>query len=481
MLDLLITNALAVLPGGAKKADVGIKDGKIVYIGVTDAPQAAKVLNAEGKILLPGGVEAHAHIWEPMHKGWTEGRDDWLPTTEGVTKAALFGGTTCVASFAFMDVHSTEVVYSVANAVRNRRKVFEDHSYTHYVFHPVLTGMPSEETIASIKEAIEEGTTTFKVFTTDVTSKQNGCRIETGSLHAIMKTIAENRGMLMIHAENDELVRYMEAKLLKEGRDQAYNLNLVHSALSEGIEFNKVLQLAKDAGSATFFAHVTSREGLKQMRLARAEGQAVYGEVLHNYLVFSNDDYHKENGIRFHTYPAMKTPQDREALWEGLQDGTLTMVSTDEYTTPYATKIHGQTLETACGGLNGIETRGMVAYWEGVAKGRLSLERFNQIFSEGPAKVLGLYPQKGAIAPGSDADLVLWDPSVEKTVELSDLHQPSDYSIFTGMQAKGWPVTVILDGKIAIDKGELLASPKDGRFIPRKMSDEVLYGTSCAL
>ena len=238
----------------------------------------------------------------------------------------------------------------------------------------------------------------------------------------------------------------------------------------------KVIQLAKEAGSATFFAHVTGRSGIREIKRAQQEGQAVYGEVLHNYLMFCNEDYHKPNGIRFHTYPAMKDAEDRAALWNGLADGTLTMVSTDEYTTPYETKIQGNTVETACGGLNGIETRGIVAFSEGYSKGKISLERFVEIFSTNPAKVLGLYPQKGTIQVGSDADLVLWDPNIEKTVELKDLHQPSDYSIFVGMDVKGWPVTVLLDGKVVIDKGELLGKPTDGRFIKRKMTSEVLNG-----
>ena len=475
MLDLMIKNALVVLPGGAEKVCVGVRDGKIVSIG-SDEMESQKTIDAAGKILIPGGVEGHAHIWEPMHEGWTNGKEEWLADSEGTTRAALFGGTTSVASFAFMDVHSTEVIYNVAKAVETRKKVFQNHSFTHFVFHPVLTGTPSDETIESIKQAIEEGTTSFKVFTTDVTSKQAGVRIETGSMLAIMKVLAENNGILMVHAEDDELVRYMEARLGREGKDQAYNLNLVHSSLSEGIAFNKVLQLAAEAGSATYFAHVTGRRGIREMRRAQREGQAVYGEVLHNYLMFSNEDYHKENGIRFHTYPAMKDVEDQKALWEALADGTLTMVSTDEYTTPYKTKVQGQTVETACGGLNGIETRGIVAFSEGYKKGRLSLERFTEIFSTNPAKVLGLYPQKGTIQIGSDADLVLWDPDVEKTVTLDDLHQPSDYSIFVGMEAKGWPVTVILDGKVVVEDGKLYGKPTDGRFIKRRMTEEVLNG-----
>lgn len=474
MLDVTIKGAQCVLPGGVCIADIGIRDGIIACIGELDNLLTSRVIEAEGKIVTPGGIEAHAHIWEPMHKGWTDGREEWLPTPEEVTRAALFGGTTTVASFAFMDTHSTEVFYNTAGAVEARRRIFDKHSYTHYVFHPVLTGEPSDETIGSIKEAIREGTTTFKIFTTDVTSKQSGIRIETGSMLAIMRELDKHGGMLMVHAEDDELVRYMEAKLKSDGIDHACNLNFAHSALSEGIAFNKVLQLARAAGSATFFAHVTAREGLAQIRAAKAAGQAVYGEVLHNYLVFSNEDYHKKDGVRFHTYPAMKDPEDREALWHALAEGTLNMVSTDEYTTPYSTKISGQTLETACGGLNGIETRGIVIFSEGYKKGRLTIERFADVFSTSPAKVLGLYPKKGEIQVGSDADLVIWNPDIEKTITLADLHQPSDYSIYEGMEITGWPVTVLLDGKIAVENGKLLTSPTDGRFIKRSLAGEIL-------
>lgn len=477
MLDILIKGATVVLPGGAEKVDVGVKEGVISYIGTDKNIKSNKTINAAGKVLIPGGIEPHAHIYEPMHKGWTEGRDEWLPTPEEVSKAALFGGTTSMASFAFMDVHSTEVVYNVADAVKARKKVFENHSYGNYIFHPVLTGKPSKATLESIKQAIEEGTTTFKIFTTDVTSKQSGVRIDTGSMYEIMKILSKNDGMLMVHAEDDEWVRYMEAKLKEENRDEAYNLNLVHSKLSEGVAFNKVLQFAKDTGAAIYFAHVTSAAGLDQMRSAKQKGQAVYGEVLHNYLVFSNEDYHKPNGIRFHTYPAMKDPKDREALWKALDDGTLTMVATDEYTTSYSTKIKGQTIETACGGLNGVETRGLIAFSEGYCKGKISLERFVDIFSTNPAKVLGMYPNKGAILVNSDADLVLWDPSIEKKVKLSDLHQASDYNIFEGMVIKGWPSTVLLGGKVVIENGELLGEPTDGKFVKRKMNNDVLEGS----
>jgi len=223
-----------------------------------------------------------------------------------------------------------------------------------------------------------------------------------------------------------------------------------------------------------YFAHVTCAEGVAAIADARAHGQPVYGEVLHNYLCFTAEDYRKPDGGKYQTYPALKAEADRLALWEGLANGTLSTVATDEYTTSYQIKTQGKTIASACGGHAGIETRGMIAFSEGYATGRVSLERFVEVFSTNPAKILGMYPQKGALAVGSDADIVLWDPEIKKTIRLADLHHDSDYSIWEGREVTGWPVLTILRGRVMVEGGRLVGSPSDGQFLKRKMAPEVL-------
>jgi dihydropyrimidinase len=377
-----------------------------------------------------------------------------------------------------MNVHTRTATFDANEAVRDRIAIFDGHAYADFAFHPVVTGQPTVETLASVGQAIDDGTASIKVFTTDVTTGQGGVKIDTGSLLDLMRVIAEHGGVLAVHAEDDELVKYQEAKLAREGQDQWYHLHLVHTSLSEDLAFRKVLRLARETGTSVYFMHVTGASGVAAIAEARAHGQMVYGEVLHNYLCFTADDYQRSDGSKYQTYPALKTEMDRQALWEGLARGTLSTVATDEYTTSYQVKTQGRTIATACGGHAGIETRGIIAFSEGYTRGRLSLERFVDVFATNPARILGLYPRKGIIAPGSDADLAIWDPAVKRSIQLTDLHHDSDYSIWEGWQVQGWPVVTILRGKLMVEDGQLVGDPKDGQFITRKLNGTGLAHTS---
>jgi dihydropyrimidinase len=476
MFDVLIHGGYAVTPGTEGLLDIGIRDGRIVELIEPGSPhEARRHIDATGLQVLPGGIEAHAHILEPVHRGWTKGEEVWLQGPEGSSRAAAFGGTTTIASFAFMGVHDEDSDDPIA-AVERRRALFDRKSYVDYTFHPAMVGNPSDAVLARIGPAVAAGIPTFKAFTTCVTTAQRGVKMDDGPMLDFMAALSAAGGMLLVHAECDELVTHMEAKLKRENRDQWYNLHLVHSSTSEELAFQKVCRLAKENGTAVYFVHVTGESGARVIAQARAGGQPIYGEVLHNYLCFTAEDYKQPDGGKIQTYPALKTEADREALWRGLTDGTLTTVATDEYTTDYATKVGGRTVETACGGHAGIETRGIIAYTEGVIGGRLSLRTFVDVFSTRPAKVLGLYPRKGAIAVGSDADIVLWDPSVTKTITMADLHHDGDYSIWEGWDCTGWPVMTLVRGEVVVDRGRLTGSLDHGQWLPRRLDRTVLDG-----
>jgi dihydropyrimidinase len=200
----------------------------------------------------------------------------------------------------------------------------------------------------------------------------------------------------------------------------------------------------------------------------------VYGEALHHYLHFTCEDYKKPGGTAIHTYPALKFAEDRDALIAGLADGRLATTATDEYTTHKAYKLAGDTIETVCGGHNGIETRLPVAFTKFVAERNVPLTRFVDITSANAARILGCYPQKGAIQPGSDADLVLIDPALKKTIRLDDLHADSDYSIWDGFECKGYPVMTILRGQVIVDNGALVGKSDAGRWLRRRVAGDVL-------
>jgi dihydropyrimidinase len=285
-----------------------------------------------------------------------------------------------------------------------------------------------------------------------------------------METAAKHGGVLAIHAEDDDLVMYMYERLEREGRTDIQHMPLVHSIMSEDISFRRVLRLARYVeGAAVYLVHVSSKAGTDAIAEARADGLPVYAETLHHYASFTAEAYLRPDGVIFHTYPSLKHEEDRQRLWAGLRDGSLATVATDELCTPRAIKVRSRHVADATGGHVGVETRVPIIYTDRVSKRGLSLERFVAVTSTNAAKVLGLYPHKGAIAPGSDADIVVFDPSVRKTLGAADLHG-SDYSAWEGWEVHGWPEVVLLRGKVVVDRGKLLGQSGDGRSVARKLA-----------
>jgi dihydropyrimidinase len=478
VIDLVVAGGLVVTGERTAVLDVGISGETIAYVAEPGAVEAdgARVIRADGRIVVPGGVEAHAHIFEPMYRGWSRGKEVWLQTPEAATRAAIFGGTTTVLSFAFMAVHVVSEEFDASAAVQHRREVFAGRSYTDFAFHPVLTGTPSEGTIATLGEAIDDGTATVKLFTTDLTTGQAGIRIDNGSALAVMRECGKRGAIVMVHAEDDDLIKYMEAKLAREGRDHLANVHLVHTTVGEEMAVRSVARMAEEAGAGLYVVHVTGREPMEAVAELRARGQPLYGETLHNLLCFSTEHYGKPDGAKYHIGMGLKPPGHQEILWAGLADGRLSALATDEYTTSSAVKMAGTNIQTTPGGHVGIETRGIIGFSEGYGKGRLTLERFVEVFSTNPARLMGLYPRKGVVAPGSDADLALWDPAVERTIGMEHLHHESDYSPWEGWKVRGWPVTTILRGKVMVEDGRLVGEPDDGRWLRRKIEPEVVTG-----
>ena len=474
MLDLVIRGGRVVTPGGMGEMDIGVQGEKIAAVatpGTLDV-EAARTIDATGKVVLPGGIEPHTHIELPVSEAEAGRPGVMTQSQEAASRAAAFGGVTTLIDFAGDDLDipgsqlSTE---PIMKQVESRKSVFSGNSYIDFSFHFNLVGEVHPSMIGEIGEAIQSGVPSFKIFTTFGVT-----RCPMGHLWAIFEQVRQHGGIMAVHAEEDDIVTYMTEKLVREGNDQGYNLHLVHNNISEDIAFRKIIRLAEHTETAIYFVHTTAKEGVAAIAEARSRGLPVYGEALHNYLEFTAEDYKKPGGTAIHTYPAIKFPEDRDALQLGLVDGSLSTTATDEYTTYKDVKLWGNTIETVCGGHNGIETRLPVAYTKLVSTGRISLERFAAITSTNAARILGLYPQKGAIAVGSDADIVLFDPDVQKRLTLEDLHADSDYSIWEGFECRGYPVITILRGKVIVEDGELLGSTSDGRWLKRKVAPEVL-------
>ena len=472
VLDLIISNGSVVTPSGVATLDVAISGEEIAAVARPgEIPhEGVRMLDASGKIVVPGGIEPHAHIGyhrQPERSG-----------AEPVSRAAIFGGTTTVLDFA------TQIPdHDLHHALGEAQERWSGNAYTDYSYHPIFTQGATPNDIGQISELVQDGFASFKIFTTSIRppSPQHAFHsnhTDFGRLAAIMEGIAGAGGMLMVHSEDDEMVHYNYSLAQKRGLWDWWNMHLIHTGLSEDVSFRRVLRLASLQSCPVYFVHVSARSGVEAVGRARSRGLPVYGETLHNYACFNADNYREPDGMKYHTYPSLKSEDDRQALWEGLLDGRLSTVATDLVSTTWEVKIKYKTVADVTGGHNGIETRMGIAYTEGVVRQGMSLERFVDITSTNAAKIFGLYPRKGAIAVGSDADIAIIDPGMNKKLTLDDLHL-EDYSIWEGWDVKGWPVTTLLKGKVMVQDGALLGSPADGRLVSRKVDSRVLARPVC--
>jgi dihydropyrimidinase len=475
MLDLAVRGGRVVTPQGAGAWDVGVEGERIVLVAAPGTlPAAARTIDATGKVVLPGGIDPHTHLAHPImshpdEPGITMGPED-------DTRGMVYGGTTTHIDFAYVRPGA-----DIATTVEQRSARWKANSYTDYAFHVALAGALPLRVFEQIPEAVQQGYASFKAFTTNILPphpRRSGNRLDFGRIQHAMERLARAGGILAVHGEDEDIVQFMYEKFREEGRMEGWNLHLVHNNLSELLAFRRTVAVARATGAAVYFVHTSAREGVETIRQARADGLPIYGETLHQYACFDADYYRTPRGFCSHTYPSLKTPDDRQALWQGLLGDGLSTLATDEYPTTLAVKLRGRTIEDVTGGNVGAEARMGIAWSEGVVKRGMSPERFAAITSTNAARIFGLYPRKGAIAPGSDADLALIDPAVRKTLTRDDFHV-TDYSPWEGWQVQGWPVTTILRGRVVVEDGRLVDDRRDGRFVPRKIEGAVLGRPAC--
>ncbi|MBV8168590.1 MAG: amidohydrolase family protein [Alphaproteobacteria bacterium] len=470
MFDLIVTGGLAVLPSGEQKADLAIAGGKIVAIGAPGgfaAIGAARTLDASGQVVIPGGIDPHVHCsWPIPMPGQPE------PTMSGppelVSRAALHGGTTTLLDFAVAPTGT-----KIQSSIETRLKDWVGKCYCDYGFHVMFNGKLSPELYGEWGEAIQAGHASFKIFTTDITPSRKGRMVQYGDIWEVLKVTAKHGGIGSIHAEDNDIVMHMYEKLTREDRTGFENMAEVHNTLSENLAFNRIIRLAESIeGAALYMLHTSAATGVRAMAEARARGVPVYGETLHQYLLYSAEDYKKPNGQMYHTYPSLKYKEDHEALWAGTNRGAIHAVATDEVCCPLKVKIQGRRIDDTTGGNSGVEPRVAIIYSEGVVKRGYSLSHFVDLISSNAAKIQGLYPRKGALAVGSDADVVLLDARTKRKLTAAELHE-SDYSPWEGRTVDAWPSVTILRGKVVVEGGKFTGDLKDGQFIPRKIADEI--------
>jgi dihydropyrimidinase len=381
-----------------------------------------------------------------------------------VSQAALFGGTTTILDFALVDGDNT-----VQQAIERRQKEWAGDCACDYAFHTMVQGKLDHTVPDQLAEAVAAGHPTVKMFTTDITPSRKGRMVPFGSIMEVLSALAKAGGLAAIHAEDNDLVMHMYEKLTREGRTGFENMAEVHTTLSEDLAFNRVIRLAANIpGSALYMLHTSAATGVRAISAARADGVPIYGETLHQYLMYTAEDYKRPNGQIYHTYPSLKFAEDHAALWEGTNHGAIQTVATDEICCPLKFKLQGNRIDDTTGGNAGVEPRVALMYTETVEKRGYDLTQFVNLISSNAAKIMGLYPRKGALAIGSDADIVLLDTRQRHVVKAAEMHE-ADYSPWEGRDLACWPSVTLLRGKIVVENGAL----SDGQHLGRKVADEV--------
>jgi dihydropyrimidinase len=470
VLDIVVSGGLAVLPSGAEPADIGISGEKIAAIGLPGslmALGAGRVVDAAGQVVIPGGIDPHVHCRWPMPTpGQTQAN-----LTDGpdrVSQAALFGGTTTILDFALVDGDNT-----VQQAIERRQKEWAGDCHCDYAFHTMVQGKLDPSVPDQLAEAVAAGYPTVKMFTTDITPSRKGRMVQFGDIWEVLKVLAKTGGLAAIHAEDNDIVMHMYEKLTREGRTGFENMAEVHNTLSEDLAFNRVIRLAANIeGCALYMLHTSAATGVRAIAEARAKGVPIYGETLHQYLMYSAEDYKKPNGQIYHTYPSLKFAEDHAALWAGTNHGAIQTVATDEICCPLKFKLQGSRIDDTTGGNAGVEPRVSLIYTETVEKRGYDLTQFVGLVSTNAAKIMGLYPRKGALAVGSDADIVVLDTRKRHIVRAAEMHE-ADYSPWEGRDLAAWPSTTMLRGKIVVDNGAFRGDLKDGQFMSRKLPDDI--------
>ena len=470
MFDLIVSGGTVVMPAATEPADIGVSGGKIAAIGAPGslaAIGATRTVDATGQIVIPGGIDPHIHAGMPIIGG-PSNADVFSSGPDVVSRAALHGGTTTLLDFALC---LPEV--PLRQSIEARQREFAGNCYCDYGLHLMLRGTQTPALLDALPEAVEAGHATVKIFTTDIRPLNQGRMVKFGDIWEVLKIMAKAGGLATIHSEDNDIVMHMYEKLIREDRTGFENLAEVHNTLSEDLSFNRVIRLAENVeGAALYMVHVSAATGVAAIAASRARGYPIYGETLHQYMLYNAEDYKRPGGQMFHTYPSLKFADDQKALWAATNHGAIQAIATDEVCCPLKIKLQGSRIDDTTGGNSGVEPRVALMYTHMVTKRGYSLSDFVGLVSSNAAKIMGLYPRKGALAVGSDADIVLLDARKPRVIRKEDLHE-TDYTPWEGHEVTAWPSTTILRGKIAVDNGTFHAAPSDGQFLPRKIPDAI--------
>lgn len=450
-MDLLIKNGTIVNGSESFKADVVVENGKITQIGADITPtDNAKVVNADGKLVLPGAIDAHTHLAMPF--GGTISSDDYFAGT----RAAACGGTTTVFDFVLQDFGETMV-----DAVKRRDAMCAPVAAVDYSYHVAVKDV-SGDLIDSIEDAVKFGVPSFKVFMV------YDFGVTDGVFYKVLKKAKECGALIGVHAENNEMVNTFTEQYLSEGKTSAWYHYMSRPEFVEAEADIRAIQWAKALDAPLYIVHLANKEGVKAVTQAKDEGYKIYAETCPQYLEFTCDVYKREDGRNFVCSPPMKGEESRQALWEAIKRGDIDTIATDHCPFQSYEKDWGKDDFTKIpNGCAGIEN--MYPYMLSAAnEGKITYEKAVEICSENPAKIFGCR-DKGSIEIGKDADIVIYNPKTEFTITNDKMHSDCDHTIWEGVKLKGYPEQTYSRGRLVYDNGEFVGESGWGKFVKCKL------------
>ncbi|MGM0919969.1 MAG: dihydropyrimidinase [Bacillota bacterium] len=459
----LIKNGIIVTAADTYKADILVEGEQIAAIGCNLPEEDAEIVDAKGCYVFPGGIDPHTHLDMPF--GGTVTKDDF----ESGTMAAAFGGTTTVIDFCL-----TEKGKPLKDAIRTWHEKSRDKAVIDYSFHLMISEI-NDDVLGELPAVInEEGISSFKVFM----AYKNVFQADDETLFRTLLTAKELGGLVMVHAENGDVIDYLTKKALAEGKTDPIYHALTRPPEVEGEATGRAAQLTGLAGSQLYVVHVSCADAVEKIAEARSKGFDVWGETCPQYLVLDQTYLEKPDfeGAKYVWSPPLRDKKHQDVLWNALKTGVLQTLGSDQCSFDFKGQKDlgkGDFTKIPNGGPI-IEDRLSILFSEGVKKGRISLNQFVDMTSTKTAKLFGLYPKKGTIAVGSDADLVLFDPAAERTLSAETHHMAVDYNAFEGLQVTGEPVSVLSRGEFVVQDRKFAGRAGRGQYQKRAKYGELL-------
>jgi dihydropyrimidinase len=456
-MDLIIKNGTIILATDTFKGDVAVKDGKIWALAKEITMEAGAIIDASGLLVLPGVIDAHTHFQLPLMGTTTA--DDFATGS----RACAAGGVTTFIDFATQKKGET-----IFDAISARRAEADGKVFVDYALHAALTDF-NDDSIKAIPKLVEMGLPSLKLF---MIYSREGWMADDGALVTVLESARDNGAIVGIHAENPFIIDRRIEKLIKEGRTGVEWHALSRPPFVEIEAIRRALYFTEITGSRLYIFHMTTAEGTRLVGEAKGKGMMVFAETCPHYLLLTDERYEGPDGYLYPSCPPLRNKVDNEMLWRGLAVGALQVVSTDHCSFTREQKSRGKGDFTAIPrGLPGVETTLPLIYSQGVARGIINVNQMVEILSANPAKLFGLYPRKGSLAPGADADVVLFDPRKEVTIKAQDLHMNTDFSPYEGMKVTGWPVMTISRGRTICKNGTVTGKEGWGEFVTRFYQD----------